>query len=175
MVRREDMPQILSNAYNREAAVEYAHTWAFSRNPAYYDFKGIGGDCTNFTSQCLYAGAKIMNYTPTFGWYYINLNRRAPAWTSVQYFHQFLLNNKGVGPYGSEASIDEIEIGDFSQLVLAGGYFEHTQIIVSIGEPRSLDTILVAAHSIDSDNRPLSTYQIRGIRFIHIDGVRFHT
>ena len=28
-----------------------------SRNPAYLDFHGLGGDCTNFVSQCLYAGA----------------------------------------------------------------------------------------------------------------------
>ena len=33
--------------YNRESAVEYALQWADSRNPMYYDFSGIGGDCTN--------------------------------------------------------------------------------------------------------------------------------
>ncbi|MBN7774457.1 amidase domain-containing protein [Clostridium aminobutyricum] len=166
------MLHLLSNSYNRQEAVNYAHKWAFGRNPAFYDFKGIGGDCTNFTSQCLYAGAKVMNYTPTFGWYYINVNRRAPAWTSVRYFHQFLINNKGVGPYGSEAPMEKVQIGDFSQLRLDGNDFEHTQIIVSMGEPPTLDNILVAAHSIDSDNRPLSTYNIRDIRFIHIEGVR---
>ena len=50
-------------------------------NPKYYNFQNIGGDCTNFASQVLYAGSGIMNYTPTFGWYYINVNDRAPAWT----------------------------------------------------------------------------------------------
>lgn len=168
-----NMSKLLNGQYNREAAVNYAHYWAYKRNPRYYDFKGIGGDCTNFTSQCLYAGAGVMNYTPTFGWYYINVNRRAPAWTSVQYFHRFLINNKGVGPYASEVSMDNVQKGDFSQLNINGYGFEHTQIIVSIGEPRNLDTILVAAHSIDSDNRPLSTYTIRDIRFIHIEGVRY--
>ena len=59
--------------YNRERAVEYAHKWAFSRNPRYYDFQNIGGDCTNFASQVIYAGCGEMNYTPTFGWYYIIL------------------------------------------------------------------------------------------------------
>lgn len=53
--------------YDREAAVAYAKRWAFSRNPAFYDFSRIGGDCTNFASQCIYAGAKVMNFTPTFG------------------------------------------------------------------------------------------------------------
>lgn len=36
--------------YNRQAAVEYAHLWAYGRNPNYYDFHGIGGDCTNVGS-----------------------------------------------------------------------------------------------------------------------------
>ena len=55
--------------YNRNAAYEYARKWAFKRNPAYYDFSEIGGDCTNFASQCIYAGAGVMNYTPTFGFF----------------------------------------------------------------------------------------------------------
>ena len=42
--------------YNRRAAVAYAHRWAFRRNPVFYDYEGLGGDCTNFASQCLYAG-----------------------------------------------------------------------------------------------------------------------
>ena len=45
--------------YDRRAAVEYAHKWAFGRNPEFYDFSEIGGDCTNFASQCLYAGAVL--------------------------------------------------------------------------------------------------------------------
>ena len=54
--------------YDRSAAVAYARKWAFGRNPEYYDFGGIGGDCTNFVSQCLYAGAGVMNFTPELGW-----------------------------------------------------------------------------------------------------------
>ncbi|MEG0115374.1 MAG: amidase domain-containing protein, partial [Hydrogenoanaerobacterium sp.] len=49
--------------YDREKAIQYAHTWAYFRNPAYYNFEEIGGDCTNYASQCLYAGAGVMNYT----------------------------------------------------------------------------------------------------------------
>ncbi|MBP3352092.1 MAG: amidase domain-containing protein [Lachnospiraceae bacterium] len=48
--------------YNRTAAVYYARKWALGRNPAYYDFEEVGGDCTNFASQCIYAGAGVMNY-----------------------------------------------------------------------------------------------------------------
>ena len=42
--------------YDRRAAVAYAHQWAYGRNPDFYDYEEIGGDCTNFASQCLYAG-----------------------------------------------------------------------------------------------------------------------
>jgi len=80
--------------YNRRAAVEYAHRWAFDRNPRFYDYDGIGGDCTNFASQCLYAGTGVMNYTPTFGWYYFDANHKAPAWTGVEFFYNFLIHIK---------------------------------------------------------------------------------
>lgn len=62
------MPKI--SDYDRKAAVEYAHEWAYFRNPAFYNYQLLGGDCTNFASQCIYAGSKVMNYTPVFGWYY---------------------------------------------------------------------------------------------------------
>ena len=43
--------------YDRKAAVLYAHQWAYGRNPAYYDYEELGGDCTNFASQCIFAGS----------------------------------------------------------------------------------------------------------------------
>ena len=53
--------------YDRRAAVFYAHEWAFERNPKLYDYEKIGGECSNFDSQCLYAGRGITNFTPTYG------------------------------------------------------------------------------------------------------------
>ena len=76
--------------YDRGAAVRYAHRWAYDRNPAYYDFSELGGDCTNFASQCLYAGSGVMDHTPTFGWYYISGNQKSPSWSGVPYFYNFL-------------------------------------------------------------------------------------
>ena len=55
--------------YDRFRAVAYALRWALSRNPRYYDFEDIGGDCTNYVSQCLFAGCGVMNYAPENGWY----------------------------------------------------------------------------------------------------------
>jgi hypothetical protein len=53
--------------YDRAAAVAYARKWALSRNPAYYDYDPLGGDCTNFASQCVLAGGGVMNLSPRSG------------------------------------------------------------------------------------------------------------
>ena len=69
----------------RTAAARSARRWAYGRNPAFYDYEHIGGDCTNFASQCVYAGSGVMNFTKDLGWYYINANNKAPAWTGVEF------------------------------------------------------------------------------------------
>ena len=159
--------------YDRAKAVEYAHRWAYFRNPAYYDFSAIGGDCTNYASQCIFAGSGVMNFTPTFGWYYIDINDRAPAWTGVKYLYNFLVNNTGAGPYGREVSISEVRPGDVCQLIIDEADWQHTPVIIAVGRnARTYSNIWVAAHSYDCDCRPLSSYAIKEVRFIHIDGVR---
>ena len=165
------MPEIIP--YDRAAAVRYAHRWAYGRNPRFYNFDELGGDCTNFASQCLYAGTGIMNYAPTFGWYYISPDDRAPAWTGVPYFYNFLTRaEEDSGPFGTQANLRMLMPGDFAQLRFSYDVFGHTPVIVEVGSPPSLDNILVAAHSQDSDYRPLSTYVYQEIRFIHILGAR---
>lgn len=159
--------------YDRRAAVAYAHRWAYGRNPAFYNFDELGGDCTNFASQCLYAGAGVMNYTPTFGWYYSSVRHRAPAWTGVPYFYNFLTRSApSVGPFGEETSIRSVRPGDFAQLRLNDSGFGHNPVIVAVGGVPSPENILLAAHSQDTDYRPLDTYPVKEVRFIHILGVR---
>lgn len=46
---------------NRTAAVEYANTYYVNYNPNYPNLHYLGGDCTNFASQCLVAGGKVMD------------------------------------------------------------------------------------------------------------------
>ncbi len=157
--------------YDRMAAVAYAHRWAYGRNPAYYDYEEIGGDCTNYASQCLYAGTGVMNFTPTYGWYYLDANQKAPAWTGVQYFYNFITRDRiSPGPFGVRAALEELEPGDFVQLRFRGDAFGHTPVVVSIGSPPTLENTLIAAHSYDADFRPLSTYSFQEIRFLHILG-----
>ncbi len=165
------MPKIIP--YDRAAAVEYAHRWAYSRNPAYYSYDLLGGDCTNFSSQCLFAGAGVMDHTPTLGWYYYSGDKKAPAWTGVPYFYNFITRRQLTsGPFGEETGISLIRPGDFAQLRFGGGAFSHCPIVVSVGNPPSPENILVAAHSEDADYRPLDTYPARQVRFLHILGVR---
>ena len=155
--------------YNRNDAVSYALFWALRRNPAYYDFSDLGGDCTNFVSQCVYAGCKVMNYTPVLGWYYISSYDRAPAWSGTEYFYDFMVNNKGVGPYASEVAKEEVVPGDIIQFVSPGSErFNHSLIVTGI-TPRN---IYVCAHTFNALMRPLSTYIYTDVRFIHIEGVR---
>lgn len=153
--------------YQRDAAVTYARTWALRRNPAYYDFQLLGGDCTNFASQCIFAGAGVMNYTPDVGWYYIDPANRAPAWTGVEFLYAFLTSNRGAGPFAHEVSEREVLPGDVIQL--ADRYLDwyHTLVVVSI-EPE----IRVAAHTYDVLDQPLRSYHYTHARFLHIAGVR---
>ena len=158
--------------YDRNKVIEYAKKWALSRNPKYYNFDNVGGDCTSFVSQCIFAGANVMNYTKDVGWYYINGNNKSPSWSGVDFLYKFLINNKSVGPYGKEAKINEIEIGDIAQLSFDGDKFEHTLMIVNIENKFTLSKIKIASHTFDSFNKAISEYLFQKIRFIHISGVR---
>ncbi len=158
--------------YQRQAAVAYAHRWAFDRNPAYLNFDPYGGDCTSFVSQCVYAGSGVMNNRTTFGWYYRTAADRTPSWTGVPYFFDFMTRSVySPGPLAEVAAIGECLPGDCAQLSFDGERFAHTAIIVSVSRPARLDTLLVAAHSDDADNRPLSSYPAQKLRFLHILGV----
>ncbi len=158
----------LIKPYNRERAVEYARRWALSRNPLFENFSGIGGDCTNFASQCVLAGCCQMNYTPTFGWYYVSSEDRTPSWTGVEFFYDFLTTNEEEGPFATEVNRRQIRPGDIIQLADDSGDFYHTLVVSQINGFQ----ILVCAHSQDFLDRPLSSYDYATARFLHIEGAR---
>lgn len=148
--------------YDRNAAVEYAHRYAYGRNPKYYNFDGIGGDCTNFVSQVLAAGGAQQNYSPN-GWYYNSLNDRAPSWTGVNEFYTFLTSRHSIGPTAREISINNVMLGDIIQLGNNRLGYHHSLVVVDT------EKLLIACHTIDSDMRPLSTYSYDFMRVLHID------
>ena len=117
-----------------------------------------------------------MNFTPDFGWYYISPDDRAPAFTGVEFFWDFFTGasdfaaqNGGIGPFGREATREEVVPGDVVQLGRADGDWYHTLLVTQVTE----NDILVAAHSNDVYDRPLSSYNAPLVRFLHIEGVRF--
>lgn len=154
--------------YNRGKAVAYALEWAMSRNPAYLDFEELGGDCTNFASQCLLAGGGVMNITAVFGWYYITSWERTASWTGARFLHRFLTSNNGSGPFASVAPLSEAQPGDLIQLQNEEGISYHTLVVTG----RDKRGLLVSGHSRDVCQMPLSAYVAPKVCCLQIQGVR---
>ena len=116
-----------------------------------------------------------MNYTKDFGWYYINADERAPAWSGVEFFYDFMIGtpafssqNGGVGPFAVEVTREGVMPGDVIQYANRTGDWYHTVMVTGFdgGE------ILVSAQSDDALDRPLSSYSFATARYLHIVGVR---
>lgn len=153
--------------YDRSKAIIYAQKWALGSNPAFYHFGGIGGDCTNFISQCLFAGGGKMNFEKN-GWFYVDSNYRSPSWTSVKFFREFLIENKSIGPFGHLEKLENLQVGDIIQLRQNPTHFNHTLIITNIYG----NNIYVCAHSNDALNKSLYDYNFEEAIGIAIDGIR---
>lgn len=155
--------------YDRHKAVEYAYRWWNGRNPAFYNFDDIGGDCTNFVSQCLYFGGIEMNFSQ-YGWFYSNLSSRSPSWTGVEEFFYFSTTNTNMaGVRAKSISIENVDIGDVVQLKLRGeDRFHHSLIITKIDGRKTFDNILLTSHSYDAINKPISHYFVEDIRFLKV-------
>ena len=156
--------------YDRISAINYAQKWALSRNPQYYNFDSVGGDCTSFVSQCLFAGSKKMNYNHVNGWYYNNGYDKSPSWSGVEFLYKFLIKNKSYGPRGQELSQTKIMPGDIAQLSFDGITFEHSLFIINVNGP-SLNNIAVATHTYDVLGKKIGEYNFLKVRFIHIENV----
>lgn len=159
---------LVEKIYQRERALLYAERWARDRNPLFTDYERLGGNCTNFVSQCLLAGSCVMNFTPVFGWYYRSDADRSASWTGVRFFYDFIVGNQAEGPYGREVAPDALETGDVIQLGNGRQGFYHSLLVVG----KEGEDYLVAAQSDDALERPLSTYNYEFARYLHIEGVR---
>jgi cell wall-associated NlpC family hydrolase len=105
--------------YNRKSAVNYALKYGPEPNHHYQYFKiygNLGGDCTNFVSQCLYeAGIPMMrgNIAP---WWYQDPETWSVAWVnshSLYWCLRIRYENNLIGPKGKIVSdVSELELGD---------------------------------------------------------------
>ena len=152
--------------YNRRSAVAYAHKWALGANPDFYHFGGIGGDCTNFISQCLLAGGGEMIEKPN-GWFYVSKDYRSPSWTSVEALQNFLLD-QNEGLVASISDISSLEEGDIVQLRQNKDRFNHTLIITKKVESE----IYVCAHSNDALDKNLNEYYYIERIGLHIECIK---
>ncbi|MDR0936003.1 MAG: amidase domain-containing protein [Oscillospiraceae bacterium] len=148
-------------SYNPANAIAYAHKWAFSRNPRYGDFSNLGGDCTNFISQCLHAGGIPMDYTPVTGWYYSSMASRSPSFTGVEFLYNYL--TKGRSPVAAEVDYQSVSPGDIIQLSFDGVKFEHSLLVVNTD-----GGIEITTHTYDADSRPLASYEYARARGLAI-------
>ena len=156
--------------YERASAISYARKWALSRNPNYYNFDKLGGDCTNFVSQCIFAGSNQMNFSKINGWYYNNLNDRSPAWTGVDFLYKFLTTNTGLGPYSDIIDKSQIMPADIIILGKNNSDLYHSLIVTNVIN----NEILVASHTFDTLDRPLSSYNFNIAKYLKIKGIRIN-
>lgn len=136
-------------SYDRMAAVQYAERWWNSYNPAYRKFEV---DCTNYVSQCLFAGGAPMRGAPAreTGWWYQGDNWSF-SW-AVAHSLRWYLSGSTSGLQGQEVErADELGHGDIICYDFEGdGRFDHNTIVVSkdaYGMP------LVNAHTDNSRHR----------------------
>jgi hypothetical protein len=140
--------------YNRQLAVNYANKWWDKANPNY---EHMEVDCTNFVSQCLFAGGAPMNYTGRreSGWWYEGYKQGRERWSfswAVANSLQTYLQNNRIGIYAETVdSAPKLELGDIISYDWDGdSRYQHSTIVTGFdlfGEP------LVNAHTNDSRNR----------------------
>lgn len=152
--------------YNRQAAVEYARQWALERNPDWKDYEKLGGNCSNFASQVLYAGGIPM---VTDGghegknWFWFSDSYRSPSWTSARYLKDFNMNNNPpgqaprLGIVARYVDYEDLEPGDLV-LKYMGDDLTHTMIVVQklYNPDGTVYDYLIAQNSYDLLDFPLS-------------------
>jgi hypothetical protein len=140
--------------YNREAAKDYADRHWNDPSP---DFITFDVDCTNYVSQCLYAGGAPMNYTGRreSGWWYSGKSKDKEhwsySWSVAHAFYWHLMNSRSGLQAIPVSSPRELGIGDVIVYDFDGdGKFQHSTIVTGAdgsGMP------LVNAHTSNSKAR----------------------
>lgn len=145
------MPQVERVSYDRAAAVAYAERWWNDSNPR---FRHFDVDCSNFVSQCLWAGGFPMEGAPLAGrgWWYIGDggpgDRWSYSWAVAHSLRWYLAQSRRVEEKGLAR---ELLPGDVISYDFDGDdRWEHSTVVVGYddGEP------LVNAHTDNSRQRP---------------------
>ncbi|ASA25545.1 amidase domain-containing protein [Paenibacillus donghaensis] len=164
--------------YNREEAAAYADLWWKDGNPEYEIF---AVDCTNYVSQCLFAGGAPINYTGKreTGWWYKGYNGKQEwwsfSWAVSDSLQRYLSASRSDGLQAEAVDRPEqLMLGDVILYDWDGnGLFQHSTVVTAFdagGLP------LVNAHTVSSrhrfwDYKDSYAWTDRTVyRFFHITG-----
>jgi hypothetical protein len=156
--------------YSPSAAAAYAQAYAESKAPNFYK---ATLDCTNFISQCVWAGyggtptlANITNKVRMTSAWYAGTGGGSTDWENVKSFFTYMMSSKILGPQGvtdfsnynakhhyTEISPASINIGDVIQYY--DGDYCHSSI-VSLKGSSNWNQIKVCYHTSDKKNIALS-------------------
>ncbi|WP_249717631.1 amidase domain-containing protein [Paenibacillus sp. J45TS6] len=140
--------------YRREDAVAYADRWWDSGNP---EFEEFDVNCTNYISQCLFAGGAPINYTGRreSGWWYRGYVGGRELWSFSWAVSHSLQNYLAHARTGLTATLvdspSELQLGDVIFYDWDGdGRYQHSTIVTGFdagGMP------LVNANTVSSRHR----------------------
>jgi hypothetical protein len=140
--------------YDRVKAQRYADAWWNDYNPR---FRRFTVDCTNYVSQCLWAGGASMNVTGRRdkGWWYRQAGGEKDSWsyswTVAHSLYWYLATSDKALRAEVKASAGELTIGDVISNQFDGdGRWQHNVIVTDMdgqGMP------LINAHTVNSRKR----------------------
>lgn len=130
------------NSYNRIAARDYAYKYWSSYNPAYTSYKGNGGDCANFVSQCIHAGGIPTDAT----W-----KADSVSWIRASAVPSYMVN-KG---YATKTSYTNATAGSVAYTSSGAGHI----VLVSINDGAK---IAYTAHTTDRKDAAFSSADLNG-------------
>ncbi len=159
-----------TSSYSKINAVKYANSYAKTPNP---NFKYIpvyddnGGDCTNFTSQCLLAGGAPMVFSSKNPWWYNNKGWSI-SWAVAGALYWYLKTNAQENFYGVKAtevpSDTMLEAGDIIFYENISGRISHSATITSF----YYDYPLISQHTPDVLNIPYEKNWSTKMHFMRI-------
>ncbi|MFI8227861.1 amidase domain-containing protein [Streptomyces sp. NPDC085900] len=104
-----------SAPYNYPAMAAYAEKYWKNYNTAYRRYNGMGGDCTNFLSQSLYAGGwkQVTASTEDYDTWYSGSSSDSDTWIGVNEWSWFTQTAKRTTPL---ANAYQMDVGDVLQM-----------------------------------------------------------
>lgn len=163
--------------YSINEAVRYALQYALKINSKFGNYEKWGGDCTNYISQCLYAGKipfDVVGIDVRYQWYWYSEIKRTPSWTAAHSLKFYMENNNAnmdgsliLGLKVRQITQDSLLRGDVVQLVDNHNNAYHSMIVTGyLVQGDWVIDYLVSQHSgYDEDskgrlnNYPLSQKQ----------------